>query len=110
MARETEFYGWKLLAVFWLILFTTFAFPLYGASVVNAYMAGALHLDRSALGLAYGLFQWMVGLPAPLVAICINKRGVRFTMALGCLVVMIGSLLMAFAVRTSLQVDIVFSV
>jgi MFS family permease len=110
MTRRADFYGWKLLAVFWLILFTSFAFPLYGASVVNAYMASDLHLDRSALGLAYGLFQWMVGLPAPLVALCINKRGVRFTATLGCLVVMTGALLMAFAVRTSLQVDIVFSV
>lgn len=110
MTRQADFYGWKLLAVFWLILFTSFAFPLFGASVVNAYMASDLHLDRSALGLAYGLFQWMVGLPAPLAALCINRRGVRFTATLGCLVVMAGALLMALAVRTSLQVDIVFSV
>jgi MFS family permease len=106
----THFYGWKLLAVFWLILFTSFAFPLYGASVVNAYMAADLRMDRSALGLAYGLFQWMVGLPAPLVAMAINKRGVRFTATLGCLVVTVGSLLMALAVRTTLEVDIVFSI
>jgi MFS family permease len=110
MTRPTDFYGWKLLAVFWLILFTSFAFPLYGASVVNAYMAADLRMDRSALGLAYGLFQWMVGLPAPLVALCINKRGVRFTATLGCLVVMTGSLLMALVVRTTLQVNLVFSV
>jgi MFS family permease len=110
MTRRTDFYGWKLLAVFWLILFTSFAFPLYGASVVNAYMAADLRLDRSALGLAYGLFQSMVGLPAPLVAICINKQGVRFTATLGCLIVMMGSLLMASAVHSTLEVDIVFSV
>jgi len=110
MTRPTDFYGWKLLAVFWLILFTSFAFPLYGASVVNAYMALDLRMDRSALGLAYGLFQWMVGLPAPLVAVLINKRGVRFTTSLGCLVVMTGSLLMALVVRTTLEVNLVFSV
>jgi len=110
MTPQTSFYGWKLLVVFWLILFTSFAFPLYGASVVNAYMATDLRMDRSALGLAYGLFQWMVGLPAPLVAILINKRGVRFTATLGCLIVLAGSLLMALAVRTTLEVNIVFSV
>jgi MFS family permease len=110
MAQRSEFYGWKLLAVFWLILFTNFAFPLYGASVINAYMAADLHMDRAALGAAYGLFQWMVGLPAPLVAICINKKGVRFTMALGCVGVMAGALLMAFAVRTTLEVNLVFGV
>ena len=110
MAQKSEFYGWKLLAVFWLILFTNFAFPLYGASVINAYMAADLHMDRAALGAAYGLFQWMVGLPAPLVAICINKKGVRFTMALGCVGVVIGALLMAFVVRTTLEVNLVFGV
>jgi MFS family permease len=110
MAQRSEFYGWKLLAVFWLILFTNFAFPLYGASVINAYMAADLHMDRAALGAAYGLFQWMVGLPAPLVAICINKKGVRFTMALGCVGVMAGALLMAFVVRTTLEVNLVFGV
>jgi len=110
MTGQTTFYGWKLLVVFWLILFTSFAFPLYGASVVNAYMASDLHLGRSALGLAYGLFQWMVGLPAPLVAFCINRRGVRFTATLGCLIVMTGALLMALAVHTSLGVYVVFSV
>ena len=109
MTGQTTFYGWKLLVVFWLILFTSFAFPLYGASVVNAYMASDLHLGRSALGLAYGLFQWMVGLPAPLVAVSINRRGVRFTATVGCLLVMTGALLMALAVRTSLGVYVVFS-
>jgi MFS family permease len=110
MAQRSEFYGWKLLAVFWLILFTNFAFPLYGASVINTYMAADLHMDRAALGAAYGLFQWMVGLPAPLVAICINKKGVRFTMALGCAGVTLGALLMAFAVRSKLEVNLVFGV
>jgi MFS family permease len=110
MTRQADFYGWKLLAIFWLILFTAFAFPLYGASVVNAYMAADLGLNRSSLGLAYGLFQWMVGLPAPLVAMLINRRGVRFTATLGCLVVTIGALLMAFVVHTSLEVDVVFSI
>jgi MFS family permease len=110
MTRQTEFYGWKLLGVFWLILFANFAFPLYGASVVNTYMAADLHLDRSQLGLAYGLFQWMAGLPAPLVAICVNKKGVRFTMTLGCLTVTAGALLMALVVRTGWQADVVYGV
>jgi MFS family permease len=110
MTQPSGFYGWKLLAVFWLIIFTNFAFPLYGASVINAYMAADLRMDRAALGAAYGLFQWMVGLPAPLVAICINKKGVRFTMLAGCITVLAGALLMAFAVRNVWQVYLVFGV
>jgi MFS family permease len=110
MTRQSDFYGWKLLAVFWIILFANFAFPLYGASVVNTYMAAALHWDRTQLGLAYAIFQLMVGAPAPLIAIIIAKKGVRFTAALGCCVVVAGALLMAFAVRTSFQVDLVYGV
>lgn len=110
MTQKAGFYGWKLLAVFWLIVFTNFAFPLYGASVINTYMAADLHMNRAALGAAYGFFQWMVGLPAPLVAICINKKGVRFTMLAGCLTVLVGALLMALAVREVWQVYLVFGV
>ena len=52
----------------------------------------------------------MIGLPGPLVAFCVNKKGVRFTMALGTSLVTIGALMMALFVRTALQVDIVFGV
>jgi MFS family permease len=110
MGRQTEFYGWKLLAIFWFILFANFAFPLYGSSVVNTYMASALHWDRSQLGLVGAIYQLMIGVPAPLVAFVIAKRGVRFTAALGCSVVVAGALLMAFVVNTSLQADLVYGV
>ena len=110
MTRQSGFYGWKLLAVFWVILFANFAFPLYGASVVNTYMAAALHWDRTQLGLAYAIYQLMIGAPAPLIAILIARKGVRFTATLGCCVVAAGALLMSSVVRTSLQVDLVYGV
>ena len=110
MTHSSGFYGWKLLAIFWLIVFTNFAFPLYGVSVINTYMAADLHMNRAALGAAYGFFEWMVGLPAPLVAISINKKGIRFTTLAGCLMVLAGALLMAFAVRGLWQVYLVLGV
>jgi MFS family permease len=110
MARQTEFYGWKLLAVFWFIVFANFAFPLYGASVVNTYMAEALHWDRTQLGTAYAIYQLMIGVPAPLIAILILKKGVRFSASIGCWVVAAGALLMSTVVHTSLQVDLVYGV
>jgi MFS family permease len=110
MTRQSDFYGWKLLAVFWIILFANFAFPLYGASVVNTYMAEALHWDRTQLGLAYAIYQLMIGVPAPLIAILIVRKGVRFTATLGCSVVAAGALLMSSVVRTSLQTDLVYGV
>ena len=108
MREPVRFYGWKLLAVLWLILFTNFGFPMYGASVINVYMAADLHLDRTTLGSAFAIFQFMVGVPGPVIAVLISKKGARFTLVAGCLLVMVGSLLMALYVRTSLQVFIVF--
>jgi MFS family permease len=108
MTRQSNFYGWKLLAIFWFILFANFAFPLYGASVVNTYMAEALHWDRTQLGTAYAIYQLMIGVPAPLIALLIVKKGVRFSAAVGCWVVVTGALLMSTVVHTSLQVDLVY--
>jgi len=110
MTRQSDFYGWKLLAIFWIILFANFAFPLYGASVVNTYMAESLHWDRTQLGLAYAIYQLMIGVPAPLVAILIARKGVRFAAALGCWVVVSGALLMSSVVHTSFQTDLVYGV
>ncbi len=110
MARETEFYGWKLLAVFWIILFANFAFPLYGASVVNTYMAEALHWDRTQLGTAYAIYPAHDRSARSAGRNPDRKKGVRFTAALGCCVVVAGALLMSFVVHTSLQVDLVYGV
>ena len=110
MKAQSGFYGWKLLAATWIIVVANCGFPLMGASVANPYMAVDLHFSRSTLGFAFGVFQWMGGLPGPLVALCVNKRGARFTLLLGSLLLVAGSILMAQFVRTSIQVVIVFGV
>jgi MFS family permease len=94
----------------WLILFANFAFPMYGAGVINAYMAAALHFDRRTLGLAFAVFHWMHGIPGPLVAFCVLKKGARFTLMLGSLLICSGALAMALLVRNSVQIGIVFGV
>jgi len=110
MTRQSAFYGWKLLAVFWVILFANFAFPLYGASVVNTYMAEALHWDRTELGTAYAIYQLMLGVPAPLVSFLIARKGARFATAMGCWVVVAGALLMSSVVHTAGQTFLFYSV
>jgi MFS family permease len=110
MTRQAGFYGWKLLVVLWLIVVINLSFPLFGGGVIGAYMAADLHFDRSTLGTGFAIFQWMIGLPGPLVAFCLNKTGIRFTMALGTSLVTIGALMMALFVHSGLQVDIVFGV
>lgn len=63
---KSGFYGWKLLGVLWVVLLVNLAFPAYGSTVINTYMAADLHLDREMLGLPYSIYLIMSGLPAPL--------------------------------------------
>jgi MFS family permease len=102
-----SFYGWKILWVFWAIMILNFAFPTFGLSVVNTYMAKAMHLDRKELGLAYSAFSMMAGLPGPLVGFSINRFGLRLTTFLGALLTALGALLMALAVKTVPQAILV---
>ncbi|MFZ2949895.1 MAG: MFS transporter [Desulfuromonadaceae bacterium] len=105
-----RFYGWKLTAVLWVLFLINTAFPLYGAGVVNSYMATDLHMDRKTLGLAFTLYTLCSGLSAPLVAIFVNRFGTRFTLTLGGMILALGSLTMAFLVRTELQAVLIFGI
>jgi len=108
--QEKPFYGWKLLFIFWVIIVLNFTFPTFGTSVVNTYMAKAMHLSRKELGLAFSVFSLMAGLPAPLVAKSINKFGIRFTLVVGTLLSSCGSILMALVVKTTAEAIIVFGI
>ena len=109
-SRIQGFYGWKMLAVMCIVLFANSGFPMYGGSVVNTYMAASLHFHRSELGLVFALFQFMLALPAPLAAICINKKGVRFTLVLGTFLIVAGALVMAVLVRNPIQAYLGFGI
>jgi MFS family permease len=107
---DRGFYGWKLLAVFWILVFVNLGFPMYGSSVINSVMMQDLRLDRRTLGLLFSLYTIMSGLPGPLVAVCVERFGVRATLFLGCLLVTTGSVLMATAVSTGLHAALAFGV
>lgn len=108
MSSQGGFYGWKLLAAFWVILFINLAFPAYGSSVINAYMVNALEIDRRTLGLMVSVYMMMTGLPGPLVAMFVNRHGVRLTLVTGSLILMSGALGMATFVDTGVEAVIVF--
>jgi MFS family permease len=97
---EQRFYGWKLLAACWFIMFLNLGIPVYGASGLNALMAPSMHLDRSALGLLFSAYMVMSGLPGPLVAISVNRMGVRRTLMLGSVLLIAGALLMGTVVNS----------
>lgn len=105
---KPAFYGWKLLAAFWVILFINLAFPAYGSSVINAVMVNDLGLDRRTLGLMVSIYMLMTGLPGPLVAMYVNRFGVRATLVTGGAILMAGALGMATFVDTGVEAVIVF--
>jgi len=108
--NQKSFYGWKLLFVFWLIIVLNFAFPTFATSVVNTYMAKAMHLNRKELGLSFSVFSLMAGLPAPLVAKSINKFGIRLTLVVGTLLTSCGAFLMASFVKTTSEAIVIFGI
>ena len=96
---STPFYGWKLLAVFWVTVFVVLGFPAYGMGIMNTFMAEQMGFDRTVLGLLFTVFMVMSGLPAPLFAVLVNRRGVRFTIVTASLLMLVGSLAMATLVQ-----------
>jgi MFS family permease len=97
---KAKFYGWKLLAAYWLILFALLGWPPYGSGVINTWMAESLGFDRTMLGLPYSVFMFMCGLPAPLVALLVTRKGTRFAMVCGSLVLLVACLYMALFAST----------
>jgi MFS family permease len=108
--QTKSFYGWKLVVFFWFVIVLNFCFPTFGTSVVNTYMAKAMHLSRTELGVAFTVFSLMAGLPGPLVAFSIRKWGIRPTLVAGALLSSFGAYLMATRVETVRQAVIVFGV
>jgi len=106
----SKFYGWQMLAAFWIVLFVNLAFPAYGSGVINSYMAVDLHLNREMVGLPYTVYMLMSGVPGPIAALCVNRFGIRVTIVLGGLMVIAGSLLMALVVAIGLGAAFAFGV
>lgn len=105
-----KFYGWKLLSALWIIVVVNLAFPFYGQSILNAAMLTDFGLDRRTLGWISSLYALMSGLPGPLVAVSIQRIGVRLTLFLGGLLVTLGSVIMATAVSTGLHAALAFGI
>jgi MFS family permease len=96
------FYGWTMLASLWCVMFLNLGFPAYGPAVINPAMARALGLNRETLGNMFSVYMIMSGLPGPLVALSINRFGVRKTLVLGSMLTIAGALLMATVVTSGL--------
>lgn len=107
---ESAFYGWKLIAAFWVIVFINLAFAAYGSPIMNAAMAQQMHLSRALAGLPYSLYIVMSALPAVLIAVLVRWIGVRGTVVLGSLLILAGCIMMATIVHSAIGAVLVFGV
>lgn len=105
-SEPARFYGWTLLAALWGVLFVNLAFPTYGLSVLDPYMARDLHLDRTLLGLTYAVYMAMTGVPAPFAAWCIDRFGIRATLIAGNLLLVLAAAAMASFVTSPVAIVI----
>ena len=91
-----------MLGALWGIVFLNLGFPAYGPAVINAAMARAVGLNRETMGNMFSVYMIMSGLPGPLVALSINRLGVRRTLVIGSVFTIAGALLMATVVTGGL--------
>jgi MFS family permease len=99
---KQRFYGWTLLGALWGVAVLNLSFPGYGPAIINAAMARAIGLSRESLGNMFLVYMIMSGLPGPLVAMSVNRLGVRITLILGSSFLVLGALLMATVVTGAL--------
>jgi MFS family permease len=93
---KPPFYGWKLVAVLWVLDFLNMGSALYCGAVINTYMLKQVPMDRSTYGLGFTLLNLFVGLPSTLVAAAILKWSLRTTFVLGSSLILLGALWMSF--------------
>lgn len=96
MGKGQKFYGWKLVGALWAIYLLNMGFVLYGGVVIHSYMLKQIVMDRATYGLGFTLHNFFVGVPSMLVAAAIIKWGIRKTFWLGCSLLVVGTLWMAF--------------
>jgi MFS family permease len=81
--------------VLWLVFAFNLGFPAYGGPVINSAMAKELGFSRETLGLITTIYIIMSGLPGPVVAMAVNRFGVRRTLVAGSLMNVAGAAFMA---------------
>lgn len=112
MQKRKTFNGWILLVAIGIMFLCSSGFILVGASVVNPLMMAdsSMNMNATLMGLGFTLFVLCQGIPAPLIGQFITKYGQKKTFIVGGLLLIIGGLLMAFVVKTTIGYLIAFGV
>jgi len=108
--EKKSFYGWKLVAVLFVLDFINMGFPYYGGTIINSYMIDAIHMKRSTLGLGFTILNLFVGLAAIFVAMAIVKWGIRKTFIIGSCIIGASALFLGFLASKPIDYLISFGV
>lgn len=106
------FYGYVLIVVLGFMYFCSSGIVLPTATIVNPLMLQdeSLGMNATILGTGFSLFVLVQGLSAPLVGGLIARKGARFSMVSGAVIMLIAMLLLIFFVSSPIAYFIVFGV
>lgn len=96
MPDKPKFYGWKLVAVLFILDFINMGFPYYGGSIINSYMIHDIVMSRATLGWGFTILNLFVGFAAIVVAMSIVKYGIRVTFVIGSVIIGLNALFLGF--------------
>lgn len=110
--EKKSFFGWPLVVVLGLMYFMSSGFVLSTAQIVNPMMLQdpSMGLNGTVLGAGFSLFVLMQGLPSPLVGQLVAKKGARFTMAIGSVIMLVAALAMIFFVKSAALYFVFFGI
>ena len=100
MTSKQSFYGWKLVAVLFVLDFLNMGFPFFGGAVINTYMLKQIPMARSTYGLGFSLLNLFIGLVSVVVAAAILKWNTRTSFAIGSVIICAGALWLSFFARS----------
>lgn len=93
--KRSKFYGWVMLPVLCLVYSIPIGFIIYGAPVINTFMAEDLKLQRWEVNVGYSIIGIVLGLGALLIPWLIKRFGPKNTLAIGAVITAISSILLA---------------
>ena len=106
------FYGYILIVVLGFMYFCSSGIVLPTATIVNPLMLEdqSLGMNATILGTGFSLFVLVQGLSAPLVGGLISKKGARFSMVAGAIIMLVAVLALIFFVSSPIAYFIVFGI
>ncbi len=93
-----KFYGWNNAALLFFIQFAASGFVYFAYAAIFPAMVEDMNWNRGDASIAHSLSFLVLGLSYPLTAWMIGKRGVRFTLTVGLILMLISLLMTVFFV------------